>query len=305
VESTDDQLIERIYSRMTMIPSDVLRKGGHGVLEINQDRANKLCMAKDTMDEKYGDRLCFITVPQKTKVTDVLALVDRKRRTVPFDILIVDYLDVIDSVEKYPSRPDLEIGDVSVRLQSFGKRRGLTVITAQSFNNEMIKAIKKQKESMPDGDVKDYEQVVGLEGIGGTQKLSRDADYIWGLIMGNQGLKLGVYWLKSRHTSKEAHFVLNATLDCCYLVDEASSSGGTGPDLSRQEEIVEIGLDELSLDIDNVQTIVSPVDEKDSTSSEVDVSVESDAEDATEAKCEFEEAAEASEEVNGFANSED
>jgi archaellum biogenesis ATPase FlaH len=259
VESSSQQLIERLISRESKIDSAIIKKGGQGEDEINQERANKIYHAKEKIKEMLGDTLCFITVPQKTKITSMLARVEKQRRFSDFDVLFVDYLDVIDSVERYPDRKDLEIGDVSVRLQSYGRRHGLTTFTAQSFNNEMIKAIKKCQENASDDEESDLENVVGIEGVGGTQKLSRDADYMWGIILGNQGLKLSIFWLKSRNTGKERPFILNAFLDCCLLVQRESfqaDGNGTGPILPNvSEEEVAKGIEAISSDEDGPEEI--------------------------------------------------
>jgi len=214
VESDENQITERILCNKAKVSSTIMRKGGPE-LGLKFEEIKK---AKRELKEKIGSKFTFINVTQQTKVTDLLALIDTKRRAVGFDVVFVDYLDVISSITRYPNRPDLEIGEVSVMLQAYGKKYDLVTITAQSFNNEMIKMIKKQLQKTKDdhNDSKDIEDIIGIEGVGGSQKLSRDADYVWGLILRHN---LTVYWMKSRFTGKPGPFHLHANLECCYLVD--------------------------------------------------------------------------------------
>ncbi len=219
VESDENQITERMLCNQANISSKVLMAGGDA---IKPEYYEGLMRAKEHLDEKIGGKFVLINVTQGTKINDLLSLIDAKRRALGFDAVFVDYLDVISSITKYPSRPDLETGEVSVLLQAYGKKYDLVTITAQSFNNEMIKAIKKQLTKNKDHDSMDsqeIENIVGIEGVGGTQKLSRDADYIWGLILGNHDQHLAVFWMKSRFSGKPKPFILAANLDACKLVD--------------------------------------------------------------------------------------
>lgn len=229
VESDENQITERILCNQSNVRSDILRKGGKEIepfMKILKER-------KKELKEKIGSKFTIINVTQGTRVTDLLSLIDAKRRSVGFDVVFVDYLDVISSLTRYPNRPDLEIGEVSVMLQAYGRKHGVAMLTAQSFNNEMIKAIKKQLQKVKGegSESKEIEDVIGIEGVGGSQKLSRDADYLWGLILTNH---LTVYWLKSRPTGKPAPFVLWTNLPCCKLMnyDEAISEISNEPETS-------------------------------------------------------------------------
>ena len=102
----------------------------------------------------------------------------------------------------------------------------------------MIKAIKKQQLSVRQDDHDKSETdrvstVIGLEGIGGTQKLSRDADFVWGLMLGSNGTKLSVYWLKSRKSGKPGPFTLDAALDYCVLSEPSNSFELNGDELAE------------------------------------------------------------------------
>ena len=228
VESNEQVLAERMISKYSFVDSAIIKKGGAGPGQITPEIWDKIAKAKEEISELFGDRFTYITVPQKTPVNVVITLLEKKRRKIKSDpkrkdelhVAIVDYLDVIDPVDKNPAHRDLEIGDVSVRLQAYGRSHGIVMITAQSFNNEMIKAIKKMQLKESATADADMERVVGFEGVGGTQKLSRDADYVWGLILGQGDKKLCVYWMKSRHSAKKGHFALFAKLECCHLCDE-------------------------------------------------------------------------------------
>lgn len=220
VESSDDEIAERMLCNLAMVSSETLKKGG---AEITSKIYADILKAKEKIKESFGESFVFITVPQKTPVNDVISLIDRKRRSTNFNVVFVDYLDVIDSIERFPGRPDLEIGQVSMRLQAYGKKHNLSMISAQSFNNETIKLIKKVILNAKDGIesiTDDIGAAIGPDSVGGSQKLSRDCDYMWGLILGNKKQRLAIYWMKSRDSGKPEPFFLTAKLDCCKLIEE-------------------------------------------------------------------------------------
>jgi len=232
VESTDIQIAERILSHESEVPSKIIKDGNE--LNRNDKYYLKLLQARESLKELMKDRLTIVYVPRNIVISELLSIIDMKRRALGFDVVIVDYLDVIKSITSYPSRPDLEIGEVSVLLQAYGGKHGIAMITAQSFNNEMIKNIKKQLAKSSDKDVnssvKDVEDIIGFEGIGGSQKLSRDADYVWGLMLGNNDQRLVMYWLKSRNSEKAKPIVLNARLNCCKLQEIEDMDDGITTD---------------------------------------------------------------------------
>lgn len=226
VESSDIEITERLLSNESNVPNYIIADGH----KLNKEEKcyTELIKAKARMSHLFAKNFTIMYVVRNTCITDLLSLIDMKRRAIGFDVIFVDYLDVISSVTKYSGRPDLEIGEVSVMLQSYGNKHNVAMITAQSFNNEMIKLIKKEllktkKQSKdPDSEIRDVEKVIGQEGIGGTQKLSRDADYVWGLVLGNKDKTLAVYWMKSRFSKKPDPLLLTAQLDCCKLIEKGS-----------------------------------------------------------------------------------
>jgi replicative DNA helicase len=268
VESNEQVITERMLAKYSKVESKIIKKGGNAPGEITPDVWNKIANAKEYIDQSFGNRFTFITVPQKTPVNVVTALIEKKRRKIKsaggcLQFAFVDYLDVIDPVDRYPNHRDLEIGDVSVRLQAYGRTHDLVMVTAQSFNNEMIKAIKKQQstESADEGDVG---RVVGIEGVGGTQKLSRDADYIFGLILGNHDQKMYVYWMKSRASAKDSHFALTAHLEICSLTTSSDYIGGEGVDLNDFVDIDQKAVEDEKI-YKEAQNLLSNADRLEST----------------------------------------
>ncbi len=233
VESDGLEIAERMLCNIAEVSSKALKAGG---IHIDSETFGKVLKTKEKIRETIGENFILITVPQDTCVTDVLTLIDKKRRSQGFDIVFVDYLDVIASVDRFPDRKDLEIGQVSIRLQSYGKKHNLCMFSAQSFNNETIKTIKKSLSKAKDsGDAEDIKSIIGPDSVGGTQKLSRDCDYMWGLIMGQHYDNLFIYWMKSRTSQKAESFRLRAFLDLCKLVEEEKyidpSKPGIGDEL--------------------------------------------------------------------------
>ena len=218
VESDDEDLGERIISMRSSVSSKAMRVGGMGEDGLNKEAFEDILTAGKEI-EQYGDNMVLVTIPRQTSVKRVLSLIESKRKEREFDAVFVDYLDVIGSIKSYGDRRDLEIGEVSVQLQSYATTRGLIMVTAQSFNNEMIKAIKKQQERDRAKGEDNVGHVIGLHGVGGTQKIVRDADVVFGLIMSANCQRLYVYWMKSRNSEKADRFCFRAVLDCCQLFE--------------------------------------------------------------------------------------
>jgi len=217
IESTGIEVTERLLSNHTRIESKRLRRGGKGDDGLNDEVMNKILFGADELQKIMGSNLCLITVNQKTPVNEILAKVNRKLKYMDFDVVYFDYLDVIGHMVRNQGRPDLDILDTSQRIQSWGKQRNIAVWSAQSLKNDKISEIRK-KDFLENAEKSSI--TVGVESIGGSQGIARDADYAIAVIPHPGGGRLISYITKAR-TDAPANlkFVLEWMPEICLVSD--------------------------------------------------------------------------------------
>jgi len=217
IESDDEEISERILSKETGIPSKQMKKGGKDADGLSDEVMETIYNANERIKNDVGDNFVYITVPQKTLLQDILARIERKRRFMEFDAVYVDYLDVIGHATHHPNRPDLDIGETSVSLQAWGKKRGIAVWTAQSIKNEKIKEFRKKdflenpEESLTQ---------IGVEDTGGSQKISRDPDYALAMVPHPDGERIILFVTKARYDGRAGvRMILGWNRSCGQIYD--------------------------------------------------------------------------------------
>jgi replicative DNA helicase len=217
IEMTDEEVCERLLSIKSGVPSRLLRRGGKDKEGINEEVYQRLMAHKMELDSVIGETFTFVTVPQKTPLDKIIALIDRKRKFMKLDAIFVDYLDIVGSVAKYNNRPDLELADVSVRLQAYGKMNNILMVTANSIKSDKIGQFRKK------GVIEDEElekNAINVEDLGGTQKISRDCDYMLSVVFNQFKDRLYIWWSKARFLIAAGEtFTLNADPACGRLSD--------------------------------------------------------------------------------------
>lgn len=154
----------------------------------------------------FGERLFFIETLPGTKWSTIVGDINRIMSYTNLDVIIVDYLDEVGKEVSYPNRPDLELADVSKRIQSFGKKNNILAVTAQQLRSEKVRDL--QKKGMSAENFK-----VGVGDISGSQKIAAAADYIFALWMDEDSQdRMHLFSTKSRHSKALDKFMLS--IDC-------------------------------------------------------------------------------------------
>jgi replicative DNA helicase len=217
IESDATEITERMLSKESQVPSISMKKGGKDVDGLSDETMNTLLIAKDKLKRETFSNMTFISVSQRTPIVDILAMIDRKRQFGEFDVVFFDYLDVIGHMIKNSDRKDLEIADTSQRIQAWGKENNIQVWSAQSIKNSKIQEFRK-KDFMENAE-KSHTSV-GVEDVGGTQAISRDADYVLSIVPHPDGDRLIVYVTKSRYDAPAgSKFILEWLRDTCTIAD--------------------------------------------------------------------------------------
>jgi replicative DNA helicase len=192
-----------------------IRRGGVGEYGLSDYWYQKLKEARDDLLENIKPNLEIIEGPQGTKLSKVLALCDslitrKKSEGKKIQVLVVDYLGVIEKEVSYPGRPDLELAHISQRLQAYGRIHGLVTITGLQLKNASTKDIRKKLEKAQEDN--DYTGVeVNTEDFAGAQKVIADADNGMGVILNadKPPTKIIVSTPKSRDGQKGLQAVLD------------------------------------------------------------------------------------------------
>jgi len=217
IESDAEEITERMLSKESQVPSVAMKKGGKEVDGLSDETMNRLLIAKDKLERETFANITFVSVAQRTPIVDILAMIDRKRQFGEFDVVFFDYLDVIGHMIKNSDRKDLEIADTSQRIQAWGKECNTQVWSAQSIKNSKIQEFRK-KDFMENAE-KSHTSV-GVEDVGGTQAISRDADYVISIVPHPDGDRLIVYITKSRYDAPAgSKFILEWLKDTCTIAD--------------------------------------------------------------------------------------
>ncbi len=217
IESDAEEIAERMLSKASQVSGDILKKGGKEEGGLTDDIMNRLLIARDKMKNGAMKNMSFVSVSQRTPIVDILAMVDRKRQFEEYDVVFFDYLDVIGHMIKNSDRKDLEIADTSQRIQAWGKENNIQVWSAQSIKNNKIQEFRK-KDFMENAE--NASVSVGVEDVGGTQAISRDADYVIAIVPHPDGDRLIVYVTKSRYDAPAgSKFMLEWLKSTCTIED--------------------------------------------------------------------------------------
>jgi len=192
MESSDDEIMERLVAIESEISSLTMKDGNN---LRNADTMSAVIEATRRVESIVGETLILISVPQQTDWDTIRGLIDSQRLFHNIDAFWVDYLDVIERSVKIQGRADLELADISIRIQSYAKNTGMFGATAQSLNNDKIRELKK-KNAFEKSDEAAF--LAGGEGVGGSQKLWRDADYMLTSLPFKKGKRITIIITKAR-----------------------------------------------------------------------------------------------------------
>jgi len=161
-EQSSDELRQRTLSMISGVPTRLFE---HPTEMSIEDISSIRSAIKVETDVRYRG------MTQGDSILKVISKLDMEHRKSPFDVVFVDYLDLISPERHRSDRVDKELSDVSQMLQGWARKNDVLLWTAQSYNNEIIKKLGKLTPQ-------ERAQGVGGEGIGGTQAIWRDSDYI-------------------------------------------------------------------------------------------------------------------------------
>lgn len=122
LEMTREQVADRMLSNEASIPSEKMRTG-----DLSAEEWVRLVQASERLGKlsMYIDETSNITVPEMKA---------RLRRQDKVDIVIVDYLGIMNSAKSYNGNRALEISEITRNLKVMAKELGVPIIACAQLN---------------------------------------------------------------------------------------------------------------------------------------------------------------------------
>lgn len=164
-------------------------------------------------------RICNVGQSEKIKVSQLEKWIgDNSEEWLP-DVVIVDYLALVDSDTSYENRRDLEVGDVCKRFRAMGALMGFHVISAAQYKRAAIERIRQYGLENPD------KAQLQTDDIAESNQIGADADTIFFLWPGDGGNTLNLITPKARHMSDNPKGdTLQIDQDACTISEDIQST---------------------------------------------------------------------------------
>lgn len=181
MESAAIPLNTRILSLHAMVDFNRIKRGGKDQWGLSNQVYEIIENAYKDLKENIKPNFEYIQLLPQTKVSKVIAEIDKVRARKKVDVVFVDYLQVIGFETHHSSRPDLDLAFTSQRLQSYTKKNKLCMVTALQLKNKSAKEIRKNTEKKSEAD--DIHSLsISTEDLSGSQMITADADNVIGAV---------------------------------------------------------------------------------------------------------------------------
>jgi replicative DNA helicase len=158
----------------------------------------RLCEAKRIFESK-PNRLKIINIGQskKMKMSQLERWLQENVNLFKPDVVIVDYLDLVEAENPNPDRPDLDLGNICKMMRAMGENMGFSAITAAQLKRAALERLRKHGLDNPEKAQLDTDDISGSHQIGG------DAENVFMLWRKEGGTAIDVFTAKSRYGMKD------------------------------------------------------------------------------------------------------
>lgn len=209
IEANAKEASYRMLTIHSAVNINKIYKGGE---ELNEYVMKELSQAKDEL-LTIGSNFHWVQCLQKTPWSRIEVLLNQKLAFTDIDVIFVDYLDEIGSEVSYPGRPDLELADVSGKVQSFGRTRDVLCCTAQQLKTGKVQEL--QKKSVAGDDFR-----IGTGDVSGTKRIAAACDYLFGAFLDQLTReRVHLYNAKARQNKSAERFSISIDLNSGRMED--------------------------------------------------------------------------------------
>lgn len=160
------------------------------------------------------NRLKIVNVGQssKMKLSQLERWLHEKTSVFKPDVVLLDYLDLLDPEKPNPDRPDIGFGDICKMSRAMGKNMGFAIITAAQMKRAALDRLRKHGLDSPE------KSQLGTDDISGSHMIGADADNVFMLWRLN-GNELKIFTAKSRYGGMDntAGATLQVSHDFCKI----------------------------------------------------------------------------------------
>jgi len=186
-----------------------IKVGGKGEHGLSDYYYNRLIDAAKDLKENICPKLVCIQLAQTTKLSKLIAEVEKVKARMKVDVLIVDYLGVVGHESNHPGRADLDEAMTSQRLQTYGRVNRFVTITASQLKTPSAKEARSKSKKATNEDPSKIE--VNSEDIAGSKMIPADADNSLAVLLNSDSppTKMFVFGTKARDDEARRTVVLD------------------------------------------------------------------------------------------------
>jgi replicative DNA helicase len=202
-----------------------IKKGGNDQWGLSDYWYGKLQDAAKDLKSIKANYHCLQFI-QDTKLTKILAEVDKLHARKKLDVLIVDYLQVIGLETNTVGRHDVDLANVHKRLMAYGRKHNLVIFTALQLKNSSSKDIRKKAEKVTN-ESQMSSVSVNTEDYAGSQMIIADADNALGVVLNGDkpATKMFVSFSKARDDASRDTICLDVDLKVGRVCDPEYGAG--------------------------------------------------------------------------------
>jgi len=226
LEKDAELFFRRVLSLHALTDYNRIKIGGKEKFGLSDFWYNKLQEAERDLVENIKPNYHCLQFVQDTKLTKILAEVDKLKAMNGIDAMVVDYLQVIGFESSHPGRPDIDLANIHKRLMAYGRKNRIAVMTALQLKSASSKDIRNKTKKVTGVDnMSDI--TVNTEDYSGSQMIVADADNAMGVVLNSDkpATKMFISFSKSRDDESKRTICLDYDGRICRVADPVRGDG--------------------------------------------------------------------------------
>lgn len=175
------------------------------------------CVQKFENSRKNRLKMLDSDQSRKIKLSQLDRWLREHARTFKPNVVIVDYLDLVDPENPNPNRPDIGYGDICKMLRAMGRQLGFAPITAAQLKRSAWKRLREMGLDNPE------KAQLDTDDIGSSHQIGADADNVFMLWRRAGNTTIQIFTCKARYGEKDT--TKGATLQVDFESNTVSDNG--------------------------------------------------------------------------------